>query len=85
MKTATKVRDLEHLKGKAALYKLSRRLQSHTYVVVSSATVYGETETYIFPSNKNGEVVDWGELRGSTRGVYNHETALNNAGYEVKS
>ena len=84
METATKVRDLKHLKGKAALYKLSKRLKYYNYVVVSSTTVYGEAETYIFPSHKNGEVVDWGELRGSTRGVYNHETALNNAGYEVK-
>ena len=66
------------------MYKLSKRLKYYNYVVVSSTTAYGEAETYIFPSNKNGEVVDWGELRGSTRGVYNHETALNNAGYEVK-
>ena len=84
MKTATKVKDLDRANGIVALYKLSERLKFYNYVVVSSATVYGEDETYIFGADENGEVLDWGELRGSTCGVYNHETALNNAGYEVK-
>ena len=84
MKTATKVKDLDNFSGVAALYKLSGRLKFYNYVVVSSATVFGEDETFIFGSDENGEVLDWGELRGSTCGVYNHETALNNAGYEVK-
>jgi hypothetical protein len=59
-------------------------LKFYNYVVVSSATVYGEDETYIFGADENGEVIDWIELSGSQRGVYNHETVLNNAGYEVK-
>jgi len=97
MKTATKVKDLDNFSGVAALYKLSERLKFYNYVVVSSATIFeadetfvfgsdeiGEDETYIFGADENGEVLDWDELRGSTRGVYNHETALNNAGYEVK-
>jgi hypothetical protein len=84
MKTATKVKDLDRANGVVALYKLSERLKFYNYVVVSSATVYGEDETYIFGADENGEVIDWIELSGSQRGVYNHETALNNAGYEVK-
>lgn len=84
MKTATKVRDLENFKGKAALYKLSKRLKFYDYVVVSSVTMSGEDETYIFGADENGHVVEWIELSGSQRGVYNHETVLNNAGYELK-
>jgi hypothetical protein len=84
MKTATKVKDLDRANGVVALYKLSERLKFYNYVVVSSATVYGEDETYIFGSDENGHVIDWIELSGSQRGVYNHETVLNNAGYELK-
>jgi hypothetical protein len=84
MKTATKVRDLDNFTGIAALYKLSKPLEDYDYVVVSAAWVYAQVETYIFPSNENGEVVDWGELSGSQRGVYNHEMVLNDAGYEMK-
>jgi hypothetical protein len=84
MKTATKVKDLDRANAVVALYKLSERLKFYNYVVVSSATVYGEDETYIFGADENGEVIDWIELSGSQRGVYNHETVLNNAGYELK-
>ena len=84
METATKVRDLDNFTGMAALYKLSKPLEGYDYVVVSATRVYVQVETYIFPSNENGEVVDWGELPGSMREVYNHVMALNNAGYEVK-
>lgn len=44
----------------------------------------GRPETYIFPANKKGEVVSWGELDGSYRGGMNHEKALRDAGYEIK-
>lgn len=85
METATKVRDLHNFTGMAALYKLSKPLEGYDYVVVSATRVYVQVETYIFPSNENGEVVDWGELPGSMREVYNHATALKNAGYEYIS
>lgn len=84
MKTATKVRDLDTFRGMAALYKLSEPLKDFEYVVVSAVDNQWATETYIFGSSENGRVSDWFELPGSSRGVYNHETALNNAGYEVK-
>ena len=86
MKTATKVKDLQthRLMHSSALYRLSDRLKGFDYVVVSAVVDRLIHETYIFGSDENGEVLDWGELRGSTCGVYNHETALNNAGYEVK-
>lgn len=84
MKTATKVRDLENFTGKAALYKLSDRLKGFDYVVVSAVLAPYVHETYIFGADENGDVLDWGELPGSERDVYGHETALNNAGYELK-
>lgn len=88
MKTATKVRDLKDYVGIAALYKLSEPLSSYDeqssyeYVVVSSSAALG-VETYIFGSNEAGEVLDWTELPGSLRMVFNHQVVLNQAGYEV--
>jgi hypothetical protein len=40
-------------------------------------------ETFIFPADKDGCVLDWGELEGSYRGDLNHERALNGLGFEL--
>lgn len=56
------------------------------YVIVSAldrAFDTGSAETYIFPSNRDGEVTDWRELEGSFRGDTDHTRALKGAGYEV--
>ena len=58
------------------------------YVVVSATVVpFGfrgpEPETYIFPGTPEGQVADWGELRGSYKGGLDHAEALKGAGYEV--
>jgi hypothetical protein len=59
-------------------------VEEHEYVLVSAANVmFSGPETYIFPANKEGEVIEWGELPGSFRGGLDMEEALNNAGYEV--
>ena len=84
MKTATKVKDLENPKAMQSLYRLSDRLRGFDYVVVSAVVNHLCYETYIFGTDENGEVLDWGELPGSECDVYSHEKALNNAGYEVK-
>jgi hypothetical protein len=56
-----------------------------SFVVVSKAcTPYSGWETYIFPANAEGMVVDWGELPGSWSGHHSHEATLQNAGYEVQ-
>lgn len=87
MKTALYIKDVnpEH-RGIQKLYKLTPPLQRHRFVVVSVATDYFtcEPEAYVFPSNKNGEIRVWGELKGSTRGTARHSTALKNAGYIIK-
>jgi hypothetical protein len=83
MKTATKVKDLNGFNGTAALYKLSEPINEYEYVIVSAINDKYCIETYIFGSNENGEVLNWSELEGSTRGVHDHQIALNEAGYEV--
>ena len=83
-------------RGTAHLYKLSEPVtfdydwntgmdtKNTNYVVVSEANIpYSGSETYIFPADKDGEVLSWLELKGSFRGELNHERALQNAGYEV--
>lgn len=55
-----------------------------THVVVSANNVpFGGPETYIFPSDADGNVEDWLELPGSFKGGMDHAEALANAGYEV--
>lgn len=57
---------------------------THEYVWVSATVVpYTGPETYIFPSDADGNVLDWGELDGSYRGGLDHAEALRGAGYEV--
>jgi hypothetical protein len=54
-----------------------------TEFVVVSAVSHFTTETYIFPSNDEGDIIDWGELEGSFQGGCDHERALQGMGYEV--
>ena len=39
------------------------------YVVVSGVDDFYVCETYIFPADERGNVLDWGELPGSFQGV----------------
>lgn len=41
-----------------------------------------EPETYIFPSNDTGEILDFGELSGSQRETLSHQKVLNDLGYQ---
>lgn len=93
MNTATEVRKLTNMQGDASLYKLSEPLDGNEYVVVSALNLevslgmilpeWQKAETYIFPADESGEVVDWGELAGSQKGTLDHAVALRDAGYEV--
>ena len=54
------------------------------YLAVSAADVTGSgPETYIFPADEDGEVLDWLELEGSYKGGLDHERALRGAGYVI--
>jgi len=75
--------------GKQKLYKLSvpieyEEKQTTNYIVVSAANVmFSGIETYIFPSDKNGDILDWTELDGSKKGTISHEKVLIGAGYTI--
>ena len=60
---------------------------THTtnYVIVSAVYDYLNNETFIFPADESGSVIDWGELDGSLRGTTSHRKALEGAGYNVIS
>ena len=96
-KIARFMRQLDSFTGDAALYLLNPPLkgweweddedskaESYEYVVVSAAVVpFSGPETYLFPSNAQGEVIDWGELPGSYKGELSHAGALQRAGYRI--
>lgn len=90
-KTATFVRKApSSWTGDARLYRLSEPVQFNEgknttfYVVVSAANaLFSGPETYIFPADKSGECLDWLELDGSFEGSFDHELALNRAGFTV--
>lgn len=77
--------------GDARLFKLIPPLEEYDcnvgvtgpfeYVVVSATRMAGIPETYIFPSDEDGDVVDWGQLQGSYHGGLSHVEALRRAGY----
>lgn len=96
MKVATELRKLTGFEGNAWLFKLSEPVdydynyntkqyeKSTNYVVVSAVDVmFSGPETYIFPANEDGKVINWSELEGSFKGGLDHLKALGNAGYEV--
>lgn len=83
---------LDGFTGDARLYKLEPPIEqkdwdgtlvaTHEFVVVSAVSVpFTGPETYIFPADAGGNVVDWGELDGSARGHMDHSLALSDAGY----
>ena len=91
MKTAKLVQDnLPNFNGHAALYECFPPMKdydgtSRKFVVCSAANiVFSGVETYILPANKKGDVIDWMEMEGSTKGTMSHSEALNNAGYTLK-
>jgi hypothetical protein len=53
------------------------------HVVVSAVVAYSGPETFIFPADENGKVIDFGELQGSFQGGLDHNEALRGSGYEV--
>jgi hypothetical protein len=100
VKTATYMCHLPDWQGEAQLYRLDPPVTYYTWspeghdaeekrtdhVAVSAVTApFTGPETYIFPADEDGNVLDWTELHSSFRGALDHERALRNAGYEVLS
>lgn len=84
---ATFIRDVKPATGQMKLYKLSEPYdvrdydgdveQTIEYIVVSATVApFSGPETYIFPADESGTIVDWGELPGSMRGTLSHDAAL---------
>ena len=87
-------RDLPEFVGRAALYRIFPEVAyyvdgvMHTtnYVIVSAVDDHFANETFIFPADESGSVIDWGELDGSSRRrAISHRQALEDAGYNVVS
>lgn len=92
MRTAKLITDmLPNFNGHAAHYRLSEPhgkdwdedFKPVFDVVVSTASVFGHVETYIFPADETGRVTHWGEMTGSIKGTDSHEEVLREAGYEI--
>ena len=84
--------DLPEFVGHASLYRIFPEVAyddggvvMHTtnYVIVSAVHDHLIHETFIFPADESGSVIDWGELDGSLRGTTSHQKALEGAGYKL--
>ncbi len=83
--TAVKIKDLSGWNGHASLYRLDPPLDGEEYVIASAARVSGlAIETYLFPSDKDGNPKSYSEMDGSVKGTLSHADALGLAGYEIK-
>ena len=89
---ATLIReDLPEFVGHASLYGVLPGVAydadgvKHTtnHVIVSAVHDHLINETFIFPADESGSVIDWGELDGSLRGTASHRKALEGAGYKL--
>ncbi len=96
MNTATFVRDDNGFRGTAKLWHLSspvhfdheyeegefKPTRATEYVITSAVhAMCSGPETYIFPADRDGEVLSWGELDGSFRGDLDHNRAIEGMGY----
>jgi hypothetical protein len=93
--TATYLRSLNREEGspvvEARLYRMAEPVRYEDngecitrYVVVSASNVpYSGPETYIFPADDQGAVLNWSELSGSFKGALDHDQAIRNAGWEL--
>jgi len=94
MRTATKLKDLNSTQ---VLWELSEAVEfdydyeadeyrRETNFVVTSVpynpALVGP-ETYIFPADQEGEILNWGELDGSFKGGMDHSQAIERAGFKA--
>jgi hypothetical protein len=74
--------------GEAAVYHLSEPVKDAEgnetqYVWVSTSTVRGKVETYIFPCDEKGDTFSMIEMQGSEQGVSSHRRVLSGLGFEL--
>ena len=71
---------IEGNKGEQFLWKT----EDNKFLITSKVKNEYVHETYIFSAGANGEITDWSELNGSSRGEVSHQEVLERAGYEVE-
>lgn len=80
-KFAKKIKELPNNK---ILWEVFPRIDGNKYVITSASDVGPSgPETYVFPSNEKGEIIDWGELPGSYRGDLVHKKCFEKIGYKI--
>lgn len=94
------IESLPGMQGEVAIFKLEPAykdddewadIETVEYVAISTigmAFDTGRPETYIFPADVEGNIISWGELKGSFQGggkdlVEDRKKALNGLGYEA--
>ena len=91
MKAVDMGRVNRHARGDQRLYKVDPPIKGwgsdggtlYEYVVASAADVFGEPETYLFPADAKGNIVDWCELDGSQKGTLSQSDVIEDMGYEI--
>lgn len=53
------------------------------YVIISGISNVWGTETFIFPANAEGEIVDWKQLDGSLYGINSIDEVIRRNGWEL--
>ena len=77
--------NLRNFTGHAALYRMEPPLDGREFVIASAANaLYSGPETYLFPADADGRVIDWNEIEGSYRGGLSHAKAFASVGYSVE-
>lgn len=65
------------------------QIEMHEYVIVSAVDLpsvlssYHSCETYVFPANADGQIVDFGEIAG-VKDVKDHQMALDEIEYRIE-
>jgi hypothetical protein len=75
--------DLPNLSGRANLYKMVPEYYGNKYIIASAVNCGIVCETYLFPANYLGNVIDWGELPGSVKNMVFIEKVIKDIGYEI--
>ena len=80
--TATFVKDLTGWQSSAKLWELSREVEdgycevTTRFIITSKVIAYSGPETYIFPSDPEGDPLSMLEMPGSMKGVVSHEESI---------
>jgi hypothetical protein len=89
MVTAKFIEDLPSINGTKKLWELDEALYVEdlndytNYVITSAIYVGGDAETFIFPADDNGSIINYLELPGSIMGEEDHYAAIERAGWIV--